>query len=171
MDILNPTKPLSSSLFNTHFRKPTLLLNSKILKLKPQIHTLYSNNNKRSRLSVTIVTCSKLKTSKEIKDKDKNASGKILLSNSAPPVLSEESDGGGNGEKVPVKTGTGALGFLKRLPRKVLAVLSNLPLAIGEMFSIAVLMALGMLKPLLVFSIAVFRRLIEVLVSEMKFKC
>ncbi|KAL9370901.1 hypothetical protein Peur_036041 [Populus x canadensis] len=145
MDILNPTKPLSSSLFNTHFRKPTLLLNSKILKLKPQIHTLYSNNNKRSRLSVTIVTCSKLKTSKEIKDKDKNASGKILLSNSAPPVLSEESDGGGNGEKVPVKTGTGALGFLKRLPRKVLAVLSNLPLAIGEMFSIAVLMALGTL--------------------------
>lgn len=146
MDILNPTKPLSSSLFNTHFRKPTLLLNSKILKLKPQIHTLYSNNNKRSRLSVTIVTCSKLKTSKEIKDKDKNASGKILLSNSAPPVLSEESGGGGgNGEKVPVKTGTGALGFLKRLPRKVLAVLSNLPLAIGEMFSIAVLMALGTL--------------------------
>ncbi|KAJ6906065.1 hypothetical protein NC652_023726 [Populus alba x Populus x berolinensis] len=144
MDILNPTKPLSSSLFNTHFRRPTLLLNSKILKLKPQTHTLYSNNNKRSRLSVTIVTCSKLKTSKEIKDKDKNASGKILLSNSAPPVLSEESGGGGgNGEKVPVKTGTGALGFLKRLPRKVLAVLSNLPLAIGEMFSIAVLMALG----------------------------
>ncbi|KAG6761488.1 hypothetical protein POTOM_034712 [Populus tomentosa] len=143
MDILNPAKPLSSSLFNTHFRKPTLLLNSKILKLKPQIHTLYNNNNKRSRLSVTIVTCSKLKTSKEIKDKDKNASGKILLSNSAPPVLSEESGGGGNGEKVPVKTGTGALGFLKRLPRKVLAVLSNLPLAIGEMFSIAVLMALG----------------------------
>jgi len=171
MDILNPTKPLSSSLFNTHFRKPTLLLNSKILKLKPQIHTLYSNNNKRSGLSVTIVTCSKLKTSKEIKDKDKNASGKILLSNSAPPVLSEESGGGGNGEKVPVKTGTGALGFLKRLPRKVLAVLSNLPLAIGEMFSIAVLMALGMLKPLLVFRLAVFGRLIEVLVSEMKFKC
>ncbi|XP_010999381.1 PREDICTED: cytochrome c biogenesis protein CCS1, chloroplastic [Populus euphratica] len=146
MDILNPTKPLRSSLFNTHFRKPTLLLNSKILKLKPQIHTLYSNNNKRSRLSVTIVTCCKLKTSKEIKDKDKNASGKILLSNSAPPVLSEESGGGGgNGEKVPVKTGTGALGFLKRLPRKVLSVLSNLPLAIGEMFSIAVLMALGTL--------------------------
>ncbi|XP_034927360.1 cytochrome c biogenesis protein CCS1, chloroplastic [Populus alba] len=146
MDILNPTKPLSSSLFNTHFRRPTLLLNSKILKLKPQTHTLYSNNNKRSRLSVTIVTCSKLKTSKEIKEKDKNASGKILLSNSAPPVLSEESGGGGgNGEKVPVKTGTGALGFLKRLPRKVLAVLSNLPLAIGEMFSIAVLMALGTL--------------------------
>ncbi|KAJ6345946.1 hypothetical protein OIU78_008577 [Salix suchowensis] len=151
MGILNPTKPPCSSLFSTHFLKPTLLLNSKIVRLKPQIHTLYTtNNNNRSRLSVTIITCGKLKTSKEIKNKDKKASGKIILSDSAPPVVSEESGGGGgggggNGEKVPVKTGTGALGLLKRLPRKVLAVLSNLPLAIGEMFAIAVLMALGTL--------------------------
>ncbi|KAJ6692631.1 CYTOCHROME C BIOGENESIS PROTEIN CCS1 CHLOROPLASTIC [Salix purpurea] len=146
MGILNPTKPPCSSLFSTHFLKPTLLLNSKIVRLKPQIHTLYTTtNNNRSRLSVTIITCGKLKTSKEIKNKDKKASGKIILSDSAPPVVSEESGGGGNGEKVPVKTGTGALGFLKRLPRKVLAVLSNLPLAIGEMFAIAVLMALGTL--------------------------
>ncbi|KAJ6310625.1 hypothetical protein OIU76_015364 [Salix suchowensis] len=147
MGILNPTKPPCSSLFSTHFLKPTLLLNSKIIRLKPQIHTLYTtNNNNRSRLSVTIITCGKLKTSKEIKNKDKKASGKIILSDSAPPVVSEESGGGGgNGEKVPVKTGTGALGLLKRLPRKVLAVLSNLPLAIGEMFAIAVLMALGTL--------------------------
>ncbi|KAJ6409703.1 hypothetical protein OIU84_009241 [Salix udensis] len=148
MGILNPTKPPCSSLFSTHFLKPTLLLNSKIVRLKPQIHTLYTTtNNNRSRLSVTIITCGKLKTSKEIKDKDKKASGKIILSDSAPPVVSEESGGGGggDGEKVPVKTGTGALGFLKRLPRKVLAVLSNLPLAIGEMFAIAVLMALGTL--------------------------
>ncbi|KAJ6716718.1 CYTOCHROME C BIOGENESIS PROTEIN CCS1 CHLOROPLASTIC [Salix koriyanagi] len=150
MGILNPTKPPCSSLFSTHFLKPTLLLNSKIVRLKPQIHTLYTTTttNNRSRLSVTIITCGKLKTSKEIKNKDNKASGKIILSDSAPPVVSEESGGGGgggNGEKVPVKTGTGALGFLKRLPRKVLAVLSNLPLAIGEMFAIAVLMALGTL--------------------------
>jgi cytochrome c biogenesis protein len=73
-------------------------------------------------------------------------SKKILLSNSAPPVVSEEigGGGGGGGEKVSVKERSGALGFLKRLPRKVLAVLSILPLAIGEMFVIAVLMAPGM---------------------------
>ena len=72
-------------------------------------------------------------------------SKKILLSNSAPPVVSEEiGGGGGDGKKVPVKERSGALGFLKRLPRKVLAVLSILPLAIGEMFVIAVLMAPGM---------------------------
>ncbi|CAK7329746.1 unnamed protein product [Dovyalis caffra] len=143
MEILNPTKPLNPSLFNTHFLKPLPLLNSKTIKLKPQVHTL--NNSKRSKLSLTIITCSKLNTSKEIKNKDKNVSKKILLSNSAPPVASEESDGGGgsDGEKVPVKAGSGALGFLKRLPRRVLTVLSNLPLAIGEMFTIGVLMALG----------------------------
>ncbi|KAL9391503.1 hypothetical protein Peur_015423 [Populus x canadensis] len=85
-----------------------------------------------------------LKTSKEIKNKDKNVSKKILLSNSAPPVVSEEisgGGGGGGGKKVLVKERSGALGFLKRLPRKVLAVLSILPVAIGEMFVIAVLMA------------------------------
>lgn len=47
-------------------------------------------------------------------------SKKILLSNSAPPVVSEEiGGGGGGGKKVPVKERSGALGFLKRLPRKV----------------------------------------------------
>jgi cytochrome c biogenesis protein len=128
-----------------HFLKPHLL-HSKTIKLKPQLHTLYSNRT--SRLSLTIITCSKLKTSKEIKNKDKNVSKKILLSNSAPPVVSEEigggGGGGGGGKKVSVKERSGALGFLKRLPRKVLAVLSILPLAIGEMFVIAVLMAPGM---------------------------
>lgn len=37
------------------------------------------------------------------------------------------------------------MGLVKRLPRKVLAVLSNLPLAIGEMFAVAALMALGIM--------------------------
>ncbi|KAF2290013.1 hypothetical protein GH714_040162 [Hevea brasiliensis] len=39
--------------------------------------------------------------------------------------------------------GGGPLVFVKRFPRRVLSVLSNLPLAIGEMFAIAGLMALG----------------------------
>lgn len=51
--------------------------------------------------------------------------------------------GGGNGGG-----GGGGGGFLKRLPRKVLSVLSNLPLAITEMSTIAALMALGKLLKL-----------------------
>ncbi|EOA36530.1 hypothetical protein CARUB_v10011579mg [Capsella rubella] len=76
----------------------------------------------------------------------------ISLSDSAPPVTEETGmeisgdrvvkgggDGGGGGGG-----GDGrGLGFLKKLPRKVLSVLSNLPLAITEMFTIAALMALG----------------------------
>lgn len=68
------------------------------------------------------------------------------MSDLAPPV-SEES-GSGNGVVPPKASGGGGggggpLGFVKRLPRRVLSVLSNLPLAIGEMFAIAALMALG----------------------------
>lgn len=45
--------------------------------------------------------------------------------------------------KLKKRDGVPLLGLFKKLPRKVLAVLSNLPLAIGEMFTIAALMALG----------------------------
>uniref|UniRef100_A0A1J3J641 Cytochrome c biogenesis protein CCS1, chloroplastic n=1 Tax=Noccaea caerulescens TaxID=107243 RepID=A0A1J3J641_NOCCA len=73
----------------------------------------------------------------------------ISLSNSAPPVAEETNreisgdgvvKGGGNGGG---GDGDGGLGFLKRLRRKVLSTLSNLPLAITEMFTISALMALG----------------------------
>ncbi|KDP46215.1 hypothetical protein JCGZ_10055 [Jatropha curcas] len=141
METLNPTKPSTPFLLKTHFLKSPPVINSTFIKLKPQIHSLCH----RKTLSLTI-TC-KLKTSKEIKKKDNNVSGKILLSNSAPPVSEESGDLDG---KVPEKAGSGGsgggggpLGFMKRLPRRVLAVLSNLPLAIGEMFVIAALMALG----------------------------
>ncbi|KAK9287016.1 hypothetical protein L1049_015424 [Liquidambar formosana] len=87
-----------------------------------------------------------MKTSKESSSKSKNLSKKIVLSEKAP-VLSEEGGGGGANEEVPAKArsvGGGGLGLLlKRVPRKVLAVLANLPLALGEMFTIAGLMALG----------------------------
>ncbi|KAJ9152884.1 hypothetical protein P3X46_026393 [Hevea brasiliensis] len=138
METLNPGKPSTPSLLKTHFLKSPPFVNSTI-KLKPQFHTLYN----RRTLSLTI-TC-KLKSSQEVKNKDKNVSRKILLSDSAPPVL--EKSGSGNGV-VPEKAaggggGGGPLVFVKRLPRRVLSVLSNLPLAIGEMFAIAGLMALG----------------------------
>ncbi|KAK2978348.1 hypothetical protein RJ640_016450 [Escallonia rubra] len=61
------------------------------------------------------------------------------------PLVAEEGGTTGNG-KVPAKlkaNAGGGFGVLKRLPRKVLSVLSNLPLAIGEMFAVAGLMALG----------------------------
>uniref|UniRef100_A0A1J3FKK5 Cytochrome c biogenesis protein CCS1, chloroplastic n=1 Tax=Noccaea caerulescens TaxID=107243 RepID=A0A1J3FKK5_NOCCA len=73
----------------------------------------------------------------------------ISLSNSAPSVAEETNreisgdgvvKGGGNGGG---GDGDGGLGFLKRLRRKVLSTLSNLPLAITEMFTISALMALG----------------------------
>lgn len=79
-----------------------------------------------------------------------NLTKTISLSDSAPPVT-EENVGGVSGDRV-VKGGgngggggggDGGLGFFKMLPRKVLSVLSNLPLAITEMFTIAALMALG----------------------------
>lgn len=91
-----------------------------------------------------IITC-KLRTPQDGKAKTKKSGSgditkKILLSDSAPPVAEgavvEES-----GDQL-VK-GDGGLGLMKRLPRRVLAVLSNLPLAITEMFTIAALMALG----------------------------
>ncbi|KAL1188686.1 Cytochrome c biogenesis protein CCS1 [Cardamine amara subsp. amara] len=74
-----------------------------------------------------------------------NLTKTISLSDSAPPVT-EETDAEVSGDRI-VKDGGGGggskLGFLKRLPRRVLSVLSNLPLAITEMFTIAALMALG----------------------------
>lgn len=87
------------------------------------------------------VTC-KAKTSQD--KKQKNASNKIVLSEAAPP-LAEDSDDSGNPEaEVKSGNGSGLTKLVKRLPKRILEALSNLPLAIGEMFTIAALMALGM---------------------------
>ncbi|KAK4477087.1 hypothetical protein RD792_016295 [Penstemon davidsonii] len=55
----------------------------------------------------------------------------------APPVS------GGGGPVEPPRSKKVGSGLLKKLPKKVLSVLSNLPLAIAEMFAVAALMALG----------------------------
>ncbi|CAA7393818.1 unnamed protein product [Spirodela intermedia] len=72
---------------------------------------------------------------------------KVALPSAAPPL---SGDGGGSRQesgRVPVgnqKLGSAPLWVpLKRVRKKILALLSNLPLAIGEMFTIAALMALG----------------------------
>ncbi|WOK97070.1 cytochrome c biogenesis protein CCS1, chloroplastic [Canna indica] len=71
------------------------------------------------------------------------SSKKIIFFGSAPPPLSEERGGGaGNGSGKPAPEGSSWV-FLRRAFKRALAVLSNLPLAIGEMFFIAALMALG----------------------------
>ncbi|KAH0726599.1 hypothetical protein KY284_002464 [Solanum tuberosum] len=56
----------------------------------------------------------------------------------------EEGSIGNGGRKVEkMKNGVVGFGIVKKLPRKVLGILSNLPLPVAEMFAIAALMASG----------------------------
>ncbi|XP_022763571.1 cytochrome c biogenesis protein CCS1, chloroplastic-like isoform X2 [Durio zibethinus] len=124
--LLNPSKTPKLFASKTHLFKSSLLHSI----FNPQPHTLFN----RRPLSVTI-TC-KVKTSQGPKNDGKNISKKILLSDSAPELS--------NGEvKGKPTNGVGAWGLVTKLPKRVLAVLSNLPLAIGEMFTVAGLMVLG----------------------------
>ncbi|OMO73802.1 hypothetical protein CCACVL1_17137 [Corchorus capsularis] len=125
--LLNPSKStLKLSIPKTHIFKSSLLHST----FNPQPRTLFH----RRTLSFTI-TC-KVKTSQGRTNDGKNISKKILLTDTAPELSNEE-------VKVKPKNGGGALGLVRRLPRRILALLSNLPLAIGEMFVVAGLMALG----------------------------
>lgn len=114
----------------THILKAPLLHSA----FNPQLRTLF---NRRITLSFTI-SC-KLRTSQDVKKKKDNVSKKIILSDSSPPPLKNDE------VSEEVESKNGVIGLVKRLPRRVLAALSNLPLAIGEMAAIAALMALGML--------------------------
>jgi cytochrome c biogenesis protein len=81
------------------------------------------------------------------------AKKQIVFFDAAPPVSQQQQrqqqQGGGavekGGSEKPAKEGSGnaALALLRRATKKTLAALSNLPLAISEMFAIAALMALG----------------------------
>ncbi|KAM5549006.1 cytochrome c biogenesis protein CCS1, chloroplastic [Rosa sericea] len=138
MEALNPSITLKPSLPRTSFLKSHLLNST----FKPTFSPHNSQFFKRTPLSFS-VTCT-LKTPQENKNsKSKNISKKIILSEGAPPPLEEKGGGATGGDKAPAKSGSGVMGSMKRLPRKVLSVLSYLPLAIGEMFVIAGLMALG----------------------------
>ncbi|CAL5333647.1 unnamed protein product [Camellia sinensis] len=120
----------------THLIKSTIsLCNSRI----------YCLCYKRS-LSSTIITC-KFKTTKQNREsKSKSVAKKIVVSD-VPPPLSEDGGAARNGGAPPSPDRNNTAGgltlkLLKKLQRRVLGVLSNLPLAIGEMASIAALMAL-----------------------------
>jgi cytochrome c biogenesis protein len=64
----------------------------------------------------------------------------VVFFDAAPPVAQQS---GGDEGKVEVKKDGAALRLLRRTTKRTLSVLSNLPLAIAEMFTIAGLMALG----------------------------
>ncbi|XP_009631767.1 cytochrome c biogenesis protein CCS1, chloroplastic [Nicotiana tomentosiformis] len=105
-------------------------------------------NNKGGRTFSFTLTCKlKVKTVKGTKtNNEKSFSGQITVpdSDSAPPIIEAEEGSIGNGEKkVEQKNSVSGSGLLKKLPRKFLGILSNLPLAIAEMFAVAGLMALG----------------------------
>ncbi|CAN1255502.1 Cytochrome c biogenesis protein CCS1, chloroplastic [Linum perenne] len=118
----------SSLLYKSHH-----LLTS-TFKFKPQFHRIAPRS---------LTPSCKLKSSRETtKLESGKASKKIELWNSSPPPLSEEKESGGGGKK---KENGAAVRSAKKVWRKVLTLLSNLPLAIGEMFVIAGLMAVGTL--------------------------
>ncbi|GLU09004.1 hypothetical protein SLE2022_258840 [Rubroshorea leprosula] len=132
--LLNPTKTqtLFVSLPKTHFLDSSSSSSSLYSTFSLQIKSPF----RRKTVSFNL-TC-KLKTSKGPKNNGKDISKKIILSDSGPPeIRNEEIQGEVN------KSGGGVLVVVKRLPRRALAVLSNLSLAIGEMFTIAGLMAVG----------------------------
>lgn len=85
---------------------------------------------------------------------------KMVLPAKAPPLTSVEDGGDGGGREDLEEAGRGAAspGLVKKAVRKVLSVLSNLPLAIGEMFTISALMALGMFTALSLFFFGYFVR-------------
>lgn len=126
-------------------------LNPKILhfsKFYPQSSLSRSSTYFCRTRNVSLITNCKLQKPQDGNKSSGSITKTISLSDSAPPVA-EETNGEVSGDRV-VKGSGGSggggeegLGFLKRLPRKVLSVLSNLPLAITEMFTIAALMALG----------------------------
>nr|AKF43172.1 cytochrome c biogenesis protein [Melianthus villosus] len=133
METRNLIRTQNPSFPNSLFLKSLLLRSN----FSPMLH---SPQSKRT-LSFTAVNC-KLQTPQDLKNKDNNVSKKILLSEVQPPSLSDD-DVGEIEEPARSESKDGVMRLVKRLPRKVLSILSNLPLAIGEMFAIASLMALG----------------------------
>lgn len=140
----SPIKPSISLLDKTHFLKASLFHPS--FKSKPFSDYTRILGLHGQRTFLLPINCA-LKNPQDLKNKAKSVSKKIVLSEAAPPSLTDDDDGvrgGGNGQP-PESSGSkgGVSGMGKMLIKRVLTVLANLPLAIGEMFAIAALMALG----------------------------
>ena len=130
----------SNSIFtkSLHLHQPT---NFKFLHFH-HFHKTYIPNLQNPNKITFFRVCCKIKVPQ---DKNKPVSQKNVLFDGAPSLKEDkkEGDNGGEGSPQPKKPTSSMNKFLKRLPQKGLAFLSNLPLAIGEMFAIAGLMALG----------------------------
>lgn len=113
--------------------------------LKPQPHFFKLTNFKtfnqisNQRCLISTISC-KISSNQQSKD---GINKKVVVPGAAPPVL-EEIEAPAMAEEEIFRRKKSGGGFMKRVSKRVLAVLANLPLAIGEMFAIAALMALGM---------------------------
>ncbi|PON31863.1 hypothetical protein TorRG33x02_357220 [Trema orientale] len=144
MEALNHSLTSKPLFYKPLFLKPPLS-HPNLFKATFSSRTSHSDcSSKKRSFSFTGITC-RLKSPQDKKKNQNSVTKKIILSDGAPPSLAEEGGGAARNEEVGGKPGSknGVLSFAKRFPRKVLAVLSNLPLAIGEMFAVAALMALG----------------------------
>ncbi|MED6193310.1 copper chaperone [Stylosanthes scabra] len=142
--LLNPLNSSNPCLLKTHFLKVPIF--NPFFKFKPLPH---NTHHARIAQVPSFAINSKLKSSQDINNKGKKSvSQKIVLSETSSPPLADgkvDINGGSGSENVPVssKKKGGVSGLAKKLSKKVLQILSNLNLAIGEMFTIAALMALG----------------------------
>ncbi|XP_076939463.1 cytochrome c biogenesis protein CCS1, chloroplastic-like, partial [Bidens hawaiensis] len=110
----------------------TLVLTLNPLKPQPHLFNYQTHNRTRCFISYKL-------SSQPSKDTTNNKTNKVVVPGPAP-LLSEEV----KPQPPAVKnSGGGVLVMVKRLSKRLLSGLANLPLAIGEMFTIAALMALG----------------------------
>ncbi|KAK7312362.1 hypothetical protein VNO77_36157 [Canavalia gladiata] len=138
MKALSAINSSNPCLPKTHFPKVPIFHH--FFKWKPFSYTTHFA--KRAHTLPFTTNC-KLNSSQDIKNKGKKSvSQKIVLSQVSPPPLTQDNDSNGGSGDVPV-TPKKRGGVVNMLRRKVLQILSNLPLAIGEMFAVASLMALG----------------------------
>ncbi|KAK9136406.1 hypothetical protein Syun_015736 [Stephania yunnanensis] len=127
MESLNPT----STSYHHRLQSPLFIPST------PPLQSIFNIKRSFNRR----IVCELKTTQNDKKNKKKLVQNKIVLSEGAPS-LSEGDDG--NLEASAEKSEQSSLlRLLKRVPKKVLGVLSNLSLAISEMGSVAALMALG----------------------------
>ncbi|KAL5053910.1 hypothetical protein RYX36_034592 [Vicia faba] len=116
----------------THFLKVSTF--HPFFKFNPFPYTNYAANTTHTHKTPSFTINCNLKN---VGKKDL-LSQKIVLSEASPPPLTQDND-------IPStsKENKASNGLFKKLSKRVLQILSNLPLAIGEMFTIAFLMGLG----------------------------
>ncbi|KAL8160586.1 hypothetical protein V2J09_002123 [Rumex salicifolius] len=120
-----------------HFHPP--ISRCRLFQTLPHLQLTNLSNGRRNLQSLTI-TCNIKVPQQESTKKEKPISEKIFVTDAAPPL----EDGGEEAlPPPPTKVSGTPVVWLKKVPKKVLSILSNLPLAIGEMATIAALMALG----------------------------